>query len=143
MVTEGNLFKILNNKNKVKRKKLIHKDEDILKQVNEQNAIREKNRERINEAVVESDTDEEAEKEEEEATPAASAISIVNQLGDNDWFKATEEAQEIVDNLEIASENVDVIVGEKTGLMNLPSVTSKDIELSAASITPQKTAIGK
>ena len=143
MVTEGNLFKILNNKNKVKRKKLIHKDEDILKQVNEQNAIREKNRERINEAVVESDTDEESEKEEEEATPAASAISIVNQLGDNDWFKATEEAQEIVDNLEIASENVDVIVGEKTGLMNLPSVTSKDIELSAASITPQKTAIGK
>jgi len=126
---------------KVKRKKLIHKDEDILKQVNEQNAIREKNRERINEAVVESDTDEESEKEEEEATPAASAISIVNQLGDNDWFKATEEAQEIVDNLEIASENVDVIVGEKTGLMNLPSVTSKDIELSAASITPQKTAI--
>lgn len=127
---------------KVKRKKLIHKDDDILKQVNEQNAIREKNRERINEAAVESDTDEESEKEEEQETkPAISAISIVNQLGDNDWFKATEDAQEIVDNLEIASENVDVIVGEKTGLMNLPSVTSKDIESFAASVTPQKTAI--
>ena len=132
------------NQYKVKRKKLIHKDDDILKQVNEQNAIREKNRERINEAAVESDTDEESEKEEEEETkPAMSAISIVNQLGDNDWFKATEDAQEIVDNLEIASENVDVIVGEKTGLMNLPSVTSKDMKSSAVSVTPQKTAIGK
>ncbi|CBY12371.1 unnamed protein product [Oikopleura dioica] len=126
---------------KVKRKKLIHKDDDILKQVNEQNAIREKNRERINEAAVESDTDEESEKEEEEPKLAISAISIVNQLGDNDWFKATEEAQEIVDNLEIASENVDVIVRENTGLMNLPSITSRDMEKSTDSVTPQKTAI--
>jgi len=127
----------------VKRKKLIHKDDDILKQVNEQNAIREKNRERINEAAVESDTDEESEKEEEEPKLAISAISIVNQLGDNDWFKATEEAQEIVDNLEIASENVDVIVRENTGLMNLPSITSRDMEKSTDSVTPQKTAIGR
>ncbi len=127
----------------MKRKKLIHKDDDILKQVNEQNAIREKNRERINEAAVESDTDEESEKEEEEPKLGISAISIVNQLGDNDWFKATEEAQEIVDNLEIASENVDVIVRENTGLMNLPSITSRDMENSTDSVTPKKTAIGR
>lgn len=113
-----------------------------MKQVNEQNAIREKNRERINEAAVESDTDEESEKE-EETNPAVSAISIVNQLGDNDWFKATEDAQEIVHNLEIAAENFDKIVGEDKGVMNLPSVTSRDMDTLATSITPKKTAIGK
>ena len=127
----------------MKRKKLIHKDDDILKQVNEQNAIREKNRERVNEAIVESDTEEESDAEEEQTGPSASAISIIQQMGDNEWFKVSKDAEEVVDNLETAAENADKIVGEEKGVMNLPSVKSKDFESSSTSITPRKTEIGK
>ena len=63
-------------------------------------------------------------------------------MGDNEWFKVSKDAEEVVDNLETAAENADKIVGEEKGVMNLPSVKSKDLESSSTSITPRKTEIG-
>lgn len=108
-----------------KVKRLQFKDDDLMKQVNEQNALREKNRERIQAGVVESDTsDEEEEKEETKKGPTA--VQIVNELGDNEWFKASEDAEEVLQNLQEAEENAGKYIEEGGGLMSLPSITSKD-----------------